>query len=330
MILAVFDNGWGPEFPVKKLEQEILKLTMEQLHNSSSRVIVINSTWYTNEYHLTVLNYLRNNTVDIIALVAMLDCAIPKAEWFTQFDADVVSIGYYPGAGQIDFWALFLDQNFFSPHTIELCRVDLIDRPFMCLNRKPHRHRQQLYQQLCDRNLQQVGLVSMGSDNGKAVQEIDCAMKVPVLAPNSDSSQNGIPNDISSLGNIQNWTRCFLNIVTETVFDINQNHFVSEKIYKPILGMRPFLVYDSDGACKWLRDRGFVTYHDDFSDISDLDLVNHNNMAPFLAQLCAQPRSYWQHKLVDLNQKIVYNKQQYYKYVDEQKIKIQKGIICPI
>ena len=330
MILNTFDNGWGPEFPIKKLENTLLSTTLDQLHASSKRVAVINSTWYTDEYHLTVLKYLRSNKVDVIVLVAMLDCAIPKADWFAEFNAEVIGIGYYPGPGQIDFWSLFLDQNFFTPHTIELCRIDLVDRPFMCLNRKPHWHRQQLYQQLCDRNLQHIGLVSMGSDNGKAVQEIDSDIQVPVLAPNSDCAQNGIPNDISSLGNINNWARCFLNVVTETVFNINQNHFVSEKIYKPILGMRPFLVYDTDGAFKWLRDRGFVTYHDDFSDISDLDLTNHNNMSLFLVQLCAQPQSYWQHKLVDLNQKIVYNRQQYYRYVDEQKLKVQKGILCPI
>ena len=53
MILNTFDNGWGPEFPIKKLEQSILKSALDQLHNSNKRVIVINSTWYTDEYHQT-------------------------------------------------------------------------------------------------------------------------------------------------------------------------------------------------------------------------------------------------------------------------------------
>ena len=329
MILRTFDIGWGSEYPAKQLEHAVLKVTLEHLHNSSRRVIVINSTWYTDDFHQTVLAYLRANTVDLIVLVAMLDFAIPQPNWYAEFDVEVVGIGYYPGPGQLDFWALFLDQNFFSPHTIELCRIDLVNRPFMCLNRKPHWHRQQLYQQLCDRNLQHMGLVSMGSENGQAVQKLDNDVEVPNLAPNSGSDQTGILNDISSLGNIKNWASSFLNVVTETVYGINQYHFVSEKIYKPILGMRPFLVYDTDGASKWLQDRKFVTYYDDFTDITDLNLIESNNIAPFLSILSEQPRSYWQKKLVDLNQKIVYNKQQFYKYVDDQKLKVQKGIIWP-
>jgi hypothetical protein len=328
MILRTFDNGWTSDYPAKQLEQEILKPALDQLQHSNKRVIVINSTWYTDEYHQTVLEYLRSNTIDCIVLVSMLDFAIPQPSWFREFDAEIVGLGYYPGPGQLDFWALFLDQNFFSPHTIELCRIDLIDRPFMCLNRKPHWHRQQLYQQLCDRNLQHIGLVSMGGEDGQAVQKLDNDIDVPHLAPNSGPEQTGILNDISSLGNIKNWARSFLNVVTETSYNINQHHFVSEKIYKPIVGLRPFLVYDSDGASKWLRDRKFVTYYDDFTDITDLDLTNPDNVAPFLSVLSKQSKSYWQKKLVDLNQKIVYNKQNFYKYVDAQKIKAQKGIVC--
>ena len=95
-----------------------------------------------------------------------------------------------------------------------------------------------------------------------------------------------------------------------------------------MLGMRPFLVYDPDGATKWLTERGFQHYCDDFTDISNLDLRDPKNIAPFLAVLSDQPRHYWQKKLLDLSQKIVYNKQQFYKYVDVQKLKMQKGIIC--
>jgi hypothetical protein len=330
MIIQTFDNGWGPEFPIKQLENAILKPTLDQLHNSDKRVVVINSTWYTTEYHQTVLQYLRANTTDYIVLVSMLDFAITQPGWYEEFDAEVIGIGYYSGAGQLDFWALFLDQNFCPLHTIELCRIDLVDRPFMCLNRKPHWHRQQLYQQLCERNLQHVGLVSMGSNSGQAVQKLDNDVEVSNLAPNSGADQTGILNDISSLGNMSNWTRCFLNVVTETAYNINRCQFVSEKIYKPILGMRPFFVYDPDGASKWLHDRKFVTYYDDFTDITNMDLTKPANVAPFLSILSEQPRSYWQKKLVDLNQKIVYNKQQFYKYVDDQKLKVQKGILCPI
>jgi hypothetical protein len=168
----------------------------------------------------------------------------------------------------------------------------------------------------------------MGSETNVPVLGLDFP-EVPNFTPNAGIEQNGIPNDIATLGNMKNWQRHFLNIVTETVYDINVNHFVSEKIYKPIVGMRPFLVYDPDGACQWLRDRGFVNYTNDFTDITDLDLKNPANIAPFLVVLSSQKSTYWKKKLVDLNQKIVYNKEHFYQYVDNQKLKVQKGIICP-
>jgi hypothetical protein len=166
----------------------------------------------------------------------------------------------------------------------------------------------------------------MGSDNGVAVLSLD-SPEVSPLAPNTGTEQNGIPNDIATLGNMDNWQRHFLNVVTETVYNINRSYFVSEKIYKPILGMRPFLVYDTDSAYCWLKQRGFESYVDDFADITDLDLKNPDNLAPFLVTLSKQHSSYWKKKLVDLNQKIVYNKQNFYKYVDLQQIQINKGII---
>jgi len=326
MIVKIFDNGWGLEWPVKQLEQEILKTYLAPLEVSNQTAIVINSTWYTNEYHETVTAWLYQNPVDVIVLAAMLDAAIPQPIQFTKFNAKIISVGYYPGVDQIDFWALFLNRYFNQTHTLDLCRIDKIDRAFMCLNRKPHWHRKQFYNKLKKYNLIDKGLVSMGSDTNMPLLELD---KPPVvdLAPNSGNNQFGIPNDISTLGNIDNWQQHFLNVVTETVYDINSTNFVSEKIYKPILGMRPFLVYDTDSAYRWLTDREFESYVDDFKDITDLDLKNPENLAPFLVTLSSQQPSYWKKKLVDLNQKIVYNKQNFYKYVDRQKFKVQKGIV---
>jgi hypothetical protein len=328
MIIKIFDNGWGPEFAVKQLEQQLVNQYIRSLSADDQQVVIINSTWYTNQYHETVMEWLRNNKVDIIVLVAMIDAAIPTAEFFQEIDAQVVCVGYYPGANQIDFWALFLDRYYCSPHTLDMCRIDFVDRSFMCLNRKPHWHRRRLYNELQQHNLIESGLVSMGSETNVPVLGLDFP-EVPNFTPNAGIEQNGIPNDIATLGNMKNWQRHFLNIVTETVYDINVNHFVSEKIYKPIVGMRPFLVYDPDGACQWLRDRGFVNYTNDFTDITDLDLKNPANIAPFLVVLSSQKSTYWKKKLVDLNQKIVYNKEHFYQYVDNQKLKVQKGIICP-
>ena len=97
-----------------------------------------------------------------------------------------------------------------------------------------------------------------------------------------------------------------------------------------MLGHRPFLVYAADGAVSWLDQHGFKNYTKDFGDITELDLSDPENMVPFLEILVTQPRSYLRHKIIDLQDKIAYNRNRFREFVKEQQIKIEKGIACQI
>jgi hypothetical protein len=326
MIIKVFDNGWGNNFPAKKFEQHIVD---QYLRNNGARTVLINNTWYTNDYHQQVMDQLRSINFDQIILVSMLDASIANSSWYQEFNKPVYAIGYYPGKNAIDFWALVVDQYFEWPN-YDLTDYNLINKAYMCLNRKPHWHRKHLYSQLVRLNIVDQGIVSMGCNNGAAERTLNIDHGQSLLAPNSGSEQHGIANDIMSLGHSANWQQHFLNVVTETQFDIKQTYFVSEKIYKPIVGMRPFLVYASDGAVSWLTEHGFEPYVNDFTDISNLDLSIPDNIAPFLATLCEQGPGYWQAKCIALKHKIMYNKIHFTEYVKQQKLIVEKGIQCQI
>lgn len=317
MIVAEFDNGWGGAWPVKQLESDIIK---KLLSTDCNQTVLINSTWYTQDYHQTVLSRLKNIKFNHIVLVSMLDPAIPQADWYKEFTCKITEIGYYPGKFNIDFWALVLDKFYKEPN-IDLFDSSYIDKAYMCLNRKPHWHRKKLYNRLENNQLLDHGLVSMG---GQRLLQHD--VDYQDLTPNSGPGEYGIGNDIVSLGHMSNWIRHFLNIVTETAWNINQTGFVSEKIYKPIIGCRPFLVYDPGGATTWLHPRGFETYVNDFNDISNFDLTDSNNLIPFLKILCEQPSTYWHKKLVDLKEKLLYNKNHFAEYVQQQHLIIEQGI----
>lgn len=331
MITHIFDNGWGPQWPLKKLEQQILDQYLRPLAQSLKSVAVINSTWYDNNYHTTVLTKLQHHPVDVIVLVSMLDCAIPKRDMYTSLNTPVLEVGNYRSEHAVDYWSIVTSQHMDVSDYGNLLDASRLDVPYMCLNRKPHWHRVQLYQALNHANLVDRGFVSLGGNNGQAPQQLlkeDAG--ISNLAPNPGKEQNGINNDIMSLGHPDNWHRHFLNIVTETVFDLDSNHFVTEKIFKPIVGCRPFLVYDPTGAGNWLSSRGFEHYLTDFKDISDLDLSQPSNLAPFLVTLCEQPNAYLQSKLLALQSKILYNKNRFDTYVQEQLNKISQGIQCQI
>lgn len=317
MIVAEFNNGWGSVWPVKQFANEI---THKLLSTSTEKLVIIDSTWYTQEYHQQVLAKLENINYDRIILVAMIDAAIPRADWYSR---PVTGIGYYTDV-PVDFWALVLDK-FYQEPPVDLFDSQLIDTAYMCLNRKPHWHRMQLYNQLEQQGLLDHGLISMGG-----IRQLPQDVAGQALTPNAGPGEYGIGNDIVSLGHMDNWTRCLFNVVTETSWNINHFGFVSEKIYKPIVGCRPFVVYDTDSGLKWLQDRGFETYVDDFRDITDLALTDPNNIVPFLQVLCAQPKEYWQKKLLDLRDKLLYNKNHFAEYVQQQQEIINKGITCQI
>jgi hypothetical protein len=329
MITQIFDKGWGSQYPLKQFERHVVNRCIQHFVASSSRVVMINSVWYTDEYHQSVMTWLRNNHWDQIVLIAMLDAAIPHADKYAEFNRPVTEIGFYPGVGQIDFCSVFVDHFMDKPRLSDLCTLDSIDTAYMCLMRKPHWHRKKLYREMQLQGVLDHGLVSMGSESG-AIRTLSVDTESDNLAPNAEINHYGVPNDIVSLGHPDNWARCFLNVVSETFYDINLNHFVSEKIYKPIVGCRPFLVYDPDGGAQWLHQRGFETYIKDFADISDLDLSNPNNISKFLKVLHEQGPKYWQKRLLDLWPKIVYNRQRFHEYVTEQNALINQGIPCPI
>jgi len=329
MIIQKFDHGWGDEWPLKKFEQRIVGELLQNIALDHNRTVVINSVWYTDEYHQQVLTWLQNNPVDRIVLVAMLDQAIPQPSWYSEFNCEVLALGYYSGKHTLDFWAVFVDEFLKTSSIEQLTDASTVDTAYMCLNRKPHWHRQQLYNRLQAHDLLQHGIVSMGGQ-GQALRSLAVDQEHDNMAPNSSQEQHGIPNDIVSLGRIENWQRHFVNIVTETGYDINRSGFVSEKIYKPIVGCRPFLVYDPDGGTQWLHDRGFESYVNDFRDITDLDLTIPINIPRFLSMLCEQTPQYWQAKYLALKEKILYNKQHFADYAKSQRQLIEKGIPCQV
>jgi len=316
MIIKEYDVGWGPEWPLKQLEKEVVSNMLATHINDNSRSVIVNSVWYNGDYHRQVLNELKILNPTHVFVVAMLDPPIVQLEWFAELGCIVKGIGYYPGPGFVDFFALAMDRFFIAPSNDVLLNSLCIDTAFMCLNRKPHPHRVRLYNSINGNNLLNQGFVSLGGTPPVRVLENDSAGQN--LAPNGGAEQYGITNDIVTLGNISRWQRHLVNIVTETSWDISQSDFFSEKTYKPILGLRPFLIYTPGGGAKSLASKGFETYVNDFKDITDADLCEPHNIVVFLSELCKQPTSYLQMKFLELKEKMLYNQANFKKYSANQ------------
>lgn len=324
MILQDFNNGWGANFELRQWEQQVLFQYLGPWYRDDCANIIVNSTWYNREYHERVLDFIHKHRIDRVALVSFMDPSIVKPDWFGSVSAQIHAIGYYQGTYELDAWALIVDQYFQTP-----CNLDttpIIDTAFMCLNRKPHWHRRQLVARLDELSLLDKGIVSLGDESGQPLHQVANDPEPSAIAPNAGADQYGIVNDIMSLGSISAWNRFLVNVVTETVFDVDRDWFVSEKIYKPVLGLRPFLVYAPNGANTWLSHIGLESYCDDFDDITDLDLRQPNNIPVFLQQLAMQDASYWNKKYKDLVPKMQTNHERFCQHVGRTRAKVQNTI----
>jgi len=311
MTTKFFHGGWGSQFEMSRYAHSLLQPLFDQQPNNT---IIIDSTWYTDEVHQQVCNYLDQNTVEKIFIYSFNDAQIARYEMFRERHIPVYEIGYYHSPYFFDFWANVVVDKYQLPTDEELLNHKTVIKPYLSYNRKPHDHRLELYNDLVAKGIVDQGIVTM--DRHKQLdQDIDNYI---TSAPEAGSV---IVNDILSLGRTDLWCSSFLNIVTETWPDINKVVFVSEKIYKPIVGLRPFFVYSKDLGQQWLHDRGFLTYENDFKDIYPEE-ITQENLTDFLVTLCEASKniSWLQTKFIALKQKLVYNKQRFYEYVKENNI----------
>ena len=145
---------------------------------------------------------------------------------------------------------------------------------FLCYNRKPHDHRVTLLNKIHDQGLENFGIISAMEPHN------DYKFKNPIILDEEHEIEDQplmsewvgqSCNDIATLGDVENWSRHFLTVVTESC--IHSDIFLSEKTFKPIIGLRPFLILGDQNLYKKLKEMGFDIFEDMFPDI--LQAMSH-------------------------------------------------------
>jgi hypothetical protein len=233
----------------------------------------------------------------------------------------VIHVGNSRGRFYFNFWTEFIRQNPNNFLNNEYLKEPDFKKLFMCLNRKPHNHRLFLVDLFEKNNLLNRGYVSIfRNDNSLLLKE-----NLPDITKVTNEAVSDniiINNDIASLGDLLIWNSYFINVVTETT--VHTDVFISEKTWKPIIGMRPFLILGDYHIYNQLKDLGFDTFDDLFGTwYKD---PNWENRAKSIVEVIDNYKKEDLKKLYDkIKSRLIKNRIRFIEYADENFKKIIDG-----
>jgi hypothetical protein len=166
-------------------------------------------------------------------------------------------------------------------------------KKFLCFNRRYNEHRLLVYLDFFKRGLLKDTFMSMAKDQpesgrpfiesamhfislhksiGIGIDTVyDASMILPLTLDTVDFSKYPMESNINEVDSF--YKESYINIVTETYFFNNIRH-ITEKTYKPIAFMQPFIIFAAPGTLQHLKDLGFKTF-DKFWDESYDNELDH-------------------------------------------------------
>jgi hypothetical protein len=325
MPITKFYGGFNPAWRAGRLEREIVDSVADQINTQyfNSNCIVAVPSWHE---PTDLIQDISKLNPDLTVICSLSDPLGPIENLLETLPGRVVKFGYIDAGIPFDFWAMMC-HYFFRKYTLEELEPADFKHVFVNYNRKPHRHRIELIKMFELENLIQYGVVTLGDSDYTVNDTIEDYLN---YGSSDIVGDVGIPNDIFSLGRMDIWNSHFLNIVSETQYEYSANVFLSEKIYKPIIGLRPFVINGSPNIYRWLKETGF----DCFDDIFPVNELSMNNATGFKfknhAIICQVVRDLCHSDLAELYKKIlprlIYNRNLFYEYAASIRFDIKFNI----
>jgi hypothetical protein len=319
-------------------ETQLINSLLRQINSKfpDSNNLFVNTTWL-DQTHFPDGNkidefneYVKTTKVDNLFFFASTDPTTLTAKQIKLMalgagKPTVYRIGHYDNTPY--FW------NFFAPicqkHFIKYNNEDLIlrnvDYIFINYNRKNRPHRVEFVKKLIDADLMKHGAVTLGLDPDNSDSLHFNLGETPEEYRASghwldEPNLHNIPHDLYSLGRFNIWQTHFLNIVSEAIFNPDEDIFVSEKTWKPILGLRPFLINGNPRTYEWLRHRGFKTFNHYFpvDGIENVDTVHEKIIDVIRWLMTVDVIQLYNTMLPDL----LYNQNRFYDFAAEEEYRI--------
>lgn len=302
----------------------------------TSRNLFINTTWFgpqfdNNEWK-RYKQTIAEQQFDRVFLLAAADPVFlnsdQRSEIQTETNSELYLLGHFEGQYYFNFHSQVLPR-YFTKYSVQDLVLKQPRYVYLNYNRKPRDHRNALVNYLIDNNLLNQGIVTLGKENNIYSKNVAPATHLTLNETPETTVGNwgmsmelGIPHDIHSLGNIAIWQNHFLNVVSETEFLPWDPMFISEKTWKPILGLRPFVINGQTKIYQYLRDAGFKTFNHHWDHINVENVTEtqvHRSITEVIKYLTTQQLGdLYQRMLPDL----IHNRDHFVKFSQQQQHKI--------
>lgn len=173
---------------------------------------------------------------------------------------------------------------------------------YLCYNRRAKKQRVDLVYKLKLLNILEKGYVSLGNDFEFNIEThpnipMDFFNSLPMTFDNTDLSVNQANTLID-----KDFINSYISIVTET-WTTPDRIFPTEKIFKPIMALHPFLVLATPGFLKQMESFGYKTFSQWFDQSYDTEMdlnLRIEKIVKEVTKLCSLSDEQLQNMLVEM------------------------------
>ena len=329
--------GFPPGMEYSTEEQQCWKTIKNQIDIAfpNEKNVLISLTWFgpqfTNSGWDTVIDYEINKiTYDNVFFLATVDPPYLNdtelREVKNKLQAlKIFYLGNFDSPYNFNFFASVI-ANKFKFYTKDELLLTNLKYIYINYNRKPKLHRVNFVKRLIANDLLKLGTVTLGTDSTNDLL-LTIGEKDEDYLEYGNSKNHwgifGVPHDMYSLHCMDRWKSSFLYINAATEFNPVNDLFCQQDTFKPMLGLRPFVINGVQRTYRWLRLNGFKTFNHYWPHIDIENGPVHDTLIELIKHLQSLKSSEILAIYTDMLPDLTYNKDRFFEFAREQQYKME-------
>ena len=274
-------------------QNSINPLVIERIKNKTAYILItLLFEGYLNDKFLSAMQeYFKYKNIPLTQIVYVTNCGNGKDvyENYCQRHNIVpeMHMEYLP-VFRVDKTDI---ENALTKYSLEGYTPGLKEKTFLCFNRRYSDHRLLFFMMTVKRNLVDKFYMSMAASQpesdrtfktnaeylihkhntyGLTNEDIDiCNSLLPLVLDNDNFNQYPMETAVDPVEKF--YKNSLINIINETYFFNNIIH-ITEKTYKPIAFLQPFILLGAAGSLQHIKDMGFKTFSEFWDESYDTEI----------------------------------------------------------